>query len=64
MSNKEFKESNPAKLLGVEICSQIDFDVDRLKVCLRAAFQLNVISILKQYTEKEEKTILVNEFMY
>ena len=51
-------------MLGVEICSQIDFDVDRLKVCLRAAFQLNVISILNKYTEKEEKTILVNEFMY
>lgn len=64
ISGKTIFSEKSVKLLGIEIDSKLNFDKHITQLCKKSASQLNAIIRLNSFLNLEQKTLLVNSFIY
>ena len=52
------------KLLGIETDKNLTFETHIVKLCSKAAAQLNVISRLNRYLDKSKTAVIIISFIY
>ena len=64
IGNKIIKVSSSVKLLGVQIDSQLNFNLHISNICGSAANQLNALIRMERFLAFEEKKTLINSYFY
>ena len=58
------KVKSPVKLLGVQIDSELNFNLHIANICKSAANQLNALIRLKNFLGFQERKVLINSYFY
>ena len=64
VNNFEIESSTSVNLLGVEIDKDLNFEKHIKTLCRKASNQLNAIGRIHRYLGVQEKTLLINTFIY
>ena len=63
IESAKFEIKNTVELLGITIDNKLNFE-DISGLCKKASMQLNAMSRLQKFMDKEQKQTLVNSFIF
>ena len=64
IGKNDVKVKSSVKLLGVQIDSELNFNLHIANICRSAANQLNALIRLKNFLGFQEKKVLINSYFY
>ena len=64
IGSTKIETKNTVKLLGITIDNKLNFEEHISELCKKASMQLNAISRLHRFIDKEQKEALMNSFIF